>query len=140
MKAVKKHFNKILGFRSKTPWKMIIASLYYVSCVLIFIVLIITPPPVPAGSWDTVVVKISTLIILLWMLSPVVFLSDMPLRDKLPLFKKHTWPDSLIGMIIVFFLFSYLFALSESLHTDIYQVQFKQYIESMYSNFLNANY
>lgn len=133
MKILSEHFNKVLGFRSRTPWKSILASLYYIVSVFVFISCIVTPPLVPAGLWDTVVVKLSTLILFVWMLSPAIFLSDLPLRNKLPLFKKHSRLESLIGLMIVFFLFSCLFSLSESLHTEAYITQFKQYIETMYS-------
>lgn len=129
MEKHKIQLKKLLGFRSGTPWKSIVAVLYYVLCLSVFVVCLFTPPLITAGVWDTLVVKLSLAVIFLWMLSPALFLSDTPLRGKLPFFKKNRFLDSLVGMAFVFVLFSYLFALTESFHTADYKDRFRTYTE-----------
>ena len=60
-------------------------------------------------------------VIFLWMLSPAIFLSETPLRRRLPLFRQRIVSKSLIGMMIVFILFTYLFAMTESWHSPEYK-------------------
>ncbi len=135
MKAVLK---RCLGFRYGTPWKMIVASVYYAACVAFLIIGMITPPLVESNGWDTFVVKLSTFILFLWMLSPAIFLSDTPLWSKLPLFRRKIAMWSLVGLMIVFVLFQYLFMTSESLHTAEYKAAFNKYITESYDMFVEA--
>lgn len=129
---------KCLGFRSGTPWKMIVALVYYAACVAFLVIGMITPPLVESNGWDTFMVKLSTFILFLWMLSPAIFLSDTPIRSKLPLFRQKIGMWSLVGLMIVFVLFQYLFMTSESLHTDEYKTAFNTYITESYDMFVEA--
>lgn len=134
----KKALRKVLGFRSGVPWKGIVAVGYYILCAFILVVCLVTPPLVPAGPWDTFLVKLSSVVIFLWMMSPAIFLSETPIRNNLPFLKKHTLLDSLAGMFIVLFLFSRVFILTEGLHTPEYKEAFNTYIEESYSGFVEA--
>lgn len=127
MEKFKKNIKRVLGFRSGTPWKSVVAALYYAVCLFVLFMGAFTPPPVAANLWDTAVMKFSLLVIFLWMLSPALFLSDTPLRKRLPFLKKNTLLDSAVGMVIVFVIFSYLFALSESFHIAEYKQRYRQY-------------
>jgi len=135
---MKNKLRVVLGFRSKTPWKMIVACCYYVLCLVILIVGLMTRPPIEANGRDTLVYFVSVLMIFLWMLSPAIFLSNTPLRGKLPLFRKHDALKSLLGMMIVFLLFSYLFAMTESWHSPSYKVAFQAYNEATFNGFVQA--
>ncbi len=129
---------KCWGFRSGTPWKMLAAVLYYAMCVGFLIIGMITPPLVEANGWDTFVVKLSSFILFLWMLSPAIFLSDTPMRNKLPFFRDRIAIRSLVGLMIVFVIFQYLFAASESLHSAEYKQVFNEYISASYETFVEA--
>lgn len=126
------------GFRSGTPWKMLLAVLYYAACLGFLVIGMTTPPLIEAGPWDAFVVKLSTVILFLWMLSPAIFLSETPLRDILPFFRDRIAMRSLVGLMIVFVLFQYLFMTSESLHTPEYQEVFREYISASYETFVEA--
>lgn len=123
----------LLGFRSGVPWKKIVAVLYYLLCFVILITGIISEPIIPADAWDMVVYKISVVVIFLWLLSPALFLSNTPLRSKLPLFKLRTKLHSLLGMMIVFLVFSYLFAMVESWHSP----EYKSALDTYHADLLN---
>lgn len=125
---MKKRLRKCLGFRSGIPWKMTVAAVYYSACIAFLIIAMVTPPLVPAGGWDAFIVKVSSLVLFLWMLSPAIFLSDTPVRDKLPFLKDHIRIRSLVGMMIVFVFFQYLFMIVEGLHSPEYREAFEKYI------------
>lgn len=135
---MKKYLKKILGFRSWTPWKMIVACLYAVVALVYLWFAMTTPLPIEAGTYDTVIYRISAFVIFLWIISPVIFLSDTPLRRHLPLFRKKVGSMSLVGMMVVFLLFSYLFAMTESWHTPEYKEAFEAYNEAAYEQFVEA--
>lgn len=130
--------SKCWGFRSGVPWKKLLAVVYYAACLGFLIIGMTTPPLIEAGPWDTFVVKLSTFILFLWMLSPAIFLSETPLRDILPFFRDRIPMRSLVGLMIVFVLFQYLFMTSEGLHTPEYQEVFTQYISASYETFVEA--
>ena len=129
---MKRKLKNILGFRSGIPWRSIVAVIYYFACFAYLIIAMVTPPLVAAGLWDTLIVKVSSIVIFLWMMSPAIFLSNTPLRDKLPFFKDHLRMQSLVGMMIVFVLFQFLFLAVEGLHSQEYQLLFQEYMNSLY--------
>ena len=111
----------LFGFRSKTPWKMVLAGLYYLAGFAVLASGLFSPPFVAAVGIDLTIYRISAVILFLWMESPAVFLSDTPLRRRLPFFRDKTPLRALVGMMIVFVLFAYLFAAVEQQHTQSYQ-------------------
>jgi len=135
---MKKVLKRCLGFRSGTPWKMIVAVVYYAMCAAFLIIAMITPPLVEANGWDTFVVKLSSFILFLWILSPAILLSDTPLRDKLPFFRQRISMWSAVGLMVAFVLFQYLFMTSESLHTAEYKAAFDEYIRAFYGTLMEA--
>lgn len=116
-----KNLRWLFGFRSKTPWKMLLAGLYYLAGLAILTCGLFSPPFVAAEGGDRIIYRISTVILFLWIESPAVFLSDTPLRSRLPFFRDRTLLRSMVGMMIVFVLFAYLFAAVERGHTAQYQ-------------------
>lgn len=138
MQVIKQNIHRLFGFRSGVPYKKILAVLYYLVCVLAFGICITAPPPVAGGVRDILVLRISTTLIFLYFISPAICLSDTPLRDKLPIFKKRTKMDSFMGMVILGTLMLYLFWLSESFHSELYRQQFSAYIAQTFETFIEA--
>ncbi len=126
-KITRQDLNKLFGFRSNVPWKMIVASLWYVLCLVVFVLALGSNPPVPAGTYDVFIWRISLIVIVLWMASPAIFLSETKLRNRLPLLKEHIGMKSFLGYSIIFLLFTYLFAMVLSWHSPEYKVAFNQY-------------
>lgn len=127
-----------MGFRSGIPWKKIVATAYYLLCVVVLVSGLFTPPLIECGVWDSVVVKISTCFIFIWMISPAIVLSNTALRDRLPLFKDHLRVKSLVGLMIVFVLCTYVFRFVEGWHTEEYKGKFQTYINASYNAFIEA--
>lgn len=125
---MKAHLNKVFGFRSGTPWKVGVATLYYFACAFFLVVAVITPPFVPSSVKDALIFKLSSFVLFLWMISPAFFLSETSLRKKLPFFRDRQALRSLIGLMIAGLLFLYLFMLAESLHTPQYKELLSQYM------------
>lgn len=135
---MKQAIKKLLGFRSGNPLKTTVALAWYLLCLVVLFFGLTTPVPVTAGAYDGGIYRLSGVILFLWMLSPAVFLSDTPLRQYLPLFRKRQTGFSVMGMMIVFVFFAYLFASVESLHSAAYQEMFNTYIQSAYQAFVEA--
>ena len=135
---MKQTIRKLFGFRSGKPVKMIAALAWYLLCLVVLFFGLTTPVPVAASAYDAGLYRLSGVILFLWMLSPAVFLSNTPLRQYLPLFRKRQTGFSVMGMMIVFVFFAYLFASVESLHSPAYQEAFNTYIQSAYQAFVDA--
>lgn len=135
---MKDRLKKVLGFRSGTPWKSTVAVVYYLLCAAYLVIAVITPPVVPADGRDTAIVKLSSFVLFLWMLSPAIFLSNTPLREKLPFFRDHQFMKSLVGLMIVFVLFQYLFMTVEGFHSEEYSKVFSEYISESFDEFVEA--
>lgn len=133
MKALLK---KIWGFRSGTPWKMIVATLYYLMALSVLWFGATTPIPVAAGTRDGIVYGASVFVIFLTMVSPAIFLSDTPIRRTLPLFKENIRSKAVVGMMIVWVVCIYLFAFVDNFHTDAYKQAYTAYNEAMYEAFI----
>ncbi len=133
MKATMK---KVFGFRSGKIWKMMIAILYYFCAFAVLFFGLSTPLPIAACSYDQNLYYLSILVLFVWMMSPAIFLSNTPFREWLPLFRKHIRSSSVVGMMIVFLFFAYLFGSLESLHTPAYQQEFQSYIRAAYQYFI----
>lgn len=133
-----KAFQKVLGFRTGKPWKKFIAGIYYLLCLVVLWFCVTTTPPVQAEAYDLVIYRLSGLVIVLWMLSPAIFLSETPFRRWLPWFKKRNNLSSLTGLMIVFLFFAYLFAVVDGLHSQEYRQAFSVYIEAAYNAFILA--
>ncbi|WP_426350786.1 OB-fold protein [Alloiococcus sp. CFN-8] len=69
---------------------------------------------------DFLVNKVYGAIILIGMISPYIFLSNTPLREKLPLFKKHKASSSALGMIIVLCGLMIISGVINGFHSDEY--------------------
>ena len=135
---MKIRLKKLFGFRSGTPWKSGVAIVYYFVCISFFVIAMITPPLIPAQIRDTAVVKMSSIVLCAWMLTPAIFLSETKMRMKLPFFKDHLGLRSLVGLMITSVLFLYLFMMMEGLHTPAYKEAFEKYIYATFDQFVQA--
>jgi uncharacterized membrane protein len=112
----------LFGFRSRTPWKMVVASLYYLFAVVTSIGLILSRKPYASSGTDIAIEVLSGLLLSLVLLSPAILLSDFGYRDKLPLFKRRKLIWSALGLALFFVLVSVTSALADTLHTQPYKV------------------
>jgi len=135
---MKQTWKKILGFRSGKPWKMLLAVAWYILSLIILFFGLTTSIPVLASTYDQMIYRISAVILVLWLLSPTIFLSETAARNYLPLFRKRQAGFTIVGMMIVFIFFTYLFASVESLHSAVYQNAFDSYIQTAYQGFVDA--
>lgn len=118
----------LFGFRSGTPWKKIVAVIYYFLGVVVLFFGLFTPPFIEAGVHDTNIYRITVVILFFWIESPAIFLSDTPIREKLPFFRKRKASQSLVGFMCMSILFVYMFATIDSYHTDEYRNRLNKYM------------
>jgi len=121
MQTVQPARGKLLGFRSHTLWKSVLASLYYAFCALMIIPAMTSFKPYATGAWDITLEVLSSLVILLLLVSPPLLLSEFGYRDKLPLFKRRTVAWSAAGYAIVFLLAMTAIGIVGSLHSAPYK-------------------
>lgn len=129
---------KLLGFRSGVPWKKLAAVLYYLLCITVLLCGIMTPPLIPCNAWDAAVFRISACFLSVWMVSPAIVLSNTVLRKRLPLFKAKDFTKSLVGIMLLFVLCSWIFGWIEGWHTESYKNNFEQYITESYKTFVES--
>jgi hypothetical protein len=121
---VKKH--KLLGFRSGKPWKMAVASVYYLICTAIAVVELLEKPAMasvyPISTHDMFIRSLEILILYLACMSPAIFISDFTLRDHIILLRLHDarWTTIAISFIILFLIIVY--ACLGYLHTNRYTI------------------
>lgn len=125
----KKH--KLLGFRSGKPWKMAVASVYYVACTVVTVVNLLGRPAMAAlydiSARDINIWRLETLILYLALMSPAVFISDFKLRDHIVLLRLHDarWTTLAISFIILLLLIVYVCL--GYLHTNRYTICLQAY-------------
>lgn len=122
---------KLFGFRSGVPYKKILAVIYYLFCLLAFVGAVVTPPFIEAGVRDGIVWKISLLVIVAGMLTPAIFLSDTKFKKKLPFLNQDSLMGSIVGMGLVFIIFTIVFSMVSSWHTPDYKVRFDEYVNEL---------
>ena len=109
------------GFRSKKAWKMVLSGFYLLFCVILLIGAVTQKRPPALPTPDYRIDLATNLLTLLLFLSPYIFLSDSPLRDRLPVFKKKNLRTDCCGLIIVVFIIFTGIGLLDELHTDAYK-------------------
>lgn len=119
---------KLFGFRSGLAYKMIPAMFYYIF-VLFYIgtgiygeIRYYEFEPV-----DIVLMVLKYIFFFVWFLSPAIFLSDFKYRDSLPFFKKRTASSSLIGIILVSMLCSFMTYVYKACMSDTYMNSVEAY-------------
>jgi hypothetical protein len=89
----------LLGFRSGKLWKKVISVFYIFSCATYLLTIFFQDKK--ASGIDFFLDVLFELLMLLFMVSPYIFLSNTKFRNKVPLFKDYTWKSSFLGMVIV---------------------------------------
>jgi hypothetical protein len=117
---------RLFGFRSRTGWKMAIASFYYAMCGIMAIGAFTNVKSYATSPRDIVLDVGSYLLIVVALLSPAFLLSDFGYREKLPLFKRRTVMWSAAGLAVVFVLLSVTVAFADSMHSQPYKVAAEQ--------------
>jgi cytoskeletal protein RodZ len=113
---------KLLGFRSRRVWKMVVACAYYAFCGLAALGVFASVQPYATDTRDVAIDVVSYLLVVLLLLSPALLLSDFGYRQKLPLFKRRKLLWSVAGLALVFVLLSGTIAFAESVHSQPYKV------------------
>lgn len=112
----------LFGFRSRKPWKMLMASAYYLFAVVGSAAMLVSRKPYATNGTDIALEVLSGLLFALILLSPVFLLSDFGYRDKLPLFKRRKPILSALGLALFFVLMVTTAAVADTFHTQPYKV------------------
>ena len=112
----------LFGFRSRQPWKMVVASAYYLFAVAIAIGSLIIRKPYSTNGTDIALEVLSGLVLSLALLSPAFLLSDFGYRNRLPLFKRRKVVWSALGLALFLVLMLVTSAFAATLHTQPYKV------------------
>lgn len=111
----------LLGFRTDKAWKKIISVVYLVFCVAFAVFTIFEGRKGQITLFDYLINKISGVVLTLALFSPYILLSNTKLRDKLPLFKKHSAGASTCGMMIVLLVLFVVFGGVDFAHSSEYK-------------------
>lgn len=112
--------NKLLGFRSNKTWKMILSVLYLLFCAIILIYIIFEKRVGKITIYDFGIQKIFELILCFSFVTPYIFLSNTKFRDKVPLFRKHSFGASSCGIVLVLLIFMIGIGAVDSMHSPEY--------------------
>ena len=118
---------RLLGFRSNKTWKKLLSVLYLVFWCLMLFASLIEAKEGQITTYDFVINKIFSALMVLMLLSPYIFLSNTKLREKLPLFKKHKAGKSFGGMLIVLVCFFVLIGIVNSMHSEEYKADMENH-------------
>ena len=129
-----KKCNKLLGFRTDKTWKKVISISYLIFCFVFFVFAITGERKGQITSYDYWINKTSYLVLSLAPFSPYIFLSDTKLRNKLPLFNKHSTTASIGGLLIVLVALFILFGVIDSAHSDEYKADMKNHAYTVISS------
>ena len=102
-----KKFDKLWGYRSNKKWKKVLASCYYIFSIIFFLSSIFEVPEIKANMYDMFIYKTSMILFGISFLAPAILLSNIELKNKIPLFKKNKWWANTLGFMLVI-LFAFL--------------------------------
>lgn len=119
--------NILFGFRSNKGWKKCISLIYLVFSILIAVMLLLEDKGPQVTVYDCAIEKISGLVGCVSLFLPFLCLSDTLIREKLPFFKKRTFIDSLVGLVVATIIISLLSGLVESLHSKEYKADMENH-------------
>lgn len=112
----------LLGFRSRRPWKMVAAFVYYVSWIVFVVAVLASQSPHIFDARDRLLDVVLGLILAFLTLSPAIFLSDFAYRNRLPFFKHHKAAWSAAGLITVLVISLPAIGIADSLHSQPYRL------------------
>lgn len=111
----------LFGFRSRTPWKMVLAGVYYLLAVLSGTAVMTSRKPYATSGTDVALEVLSGVLLSVALLSPAFLLSDFGYRHRLPLFKRRRASISALGLVLFFGLMLVTSVLADTLHTATYK-------------------
>lgn len=123
VQEVESRKGRLLGFRSRRPWKMALASAYYVFWAF-FTLAAVWPSPSPAADARDIALEVlkgamlSGLLVL-----PALALSDFRYCARLPLFRRRKVLANAIGFAACLVLFVASIAVADSLHSSPYKAE-----------------
>lgn len=121
------NLKKIFGFRSNKIWKKIIATLYYLFCLIYIIQLLNNAPVINANMYDIVIHKIFAVLMGLSYLLPAFAISNFKFKEKIPLLKKKKWWSDVLGFIIVFIFMFLCSNIVTLFHSKDYIQRYEEY-------------
>lgn len=113
---------RLLGFRSRRPWKMVVASVYYVSWIVFAVAVLASQSPHVSDARDRLLDVVLGLILAFLTLSPAIFLSDFAYRSRLPFFKRRNAVWSAAGLVMVLVLSILAIGIADSFHSQPYRL------------------
>lgn len=111
----------LFGFRSRTPWKMVVAGLYYLLAVVSGIAVMTSRKPYASNGTDIALEVLSGALLTIAMMSPALLLSDFGYRHRLPLFRRRKVVLSALGLVLFFGVMVATSAIADTLHTAPYK-------------------
>ena len=118
--APTKRTHNLFGFRSNKWWKKVLSAFYLSFCAIMLIGALLSDKTGKITTYDYIIDKIHSLILLSILFSPYIFLSNTKFRSKLPLLKKHTFISSSISMMFIVILLFTIFGFVNTLHSAEY--------------------
>jgi len=112
---------RLLGFRSRNPWKRLVASAYYVSWLVFTVAAVAARTPYVADVRDGLLESVKGLMLGLFLISPALLLSDFAFRARLPLFRQRRILMSASGFAVLFVAVLASIGLVDALHSPSYK-------------------
>lgn len=110
---------RLLGFRSKTPWKSLCALVFF--CLLYLAFVLTLMPPVAADNHDQLVYKAVRATLFAAAILPVVLLSDFAWCKRIPFFSSPRASQRALGVAVLASLLVLLGANLTYLHSPEYR-------------------
>ncbi|MBS3956046.1 MAG: hypothetical protein KGZ40_00720 [Clostridiales bacterium] len=114
---------RLLGFRSRSPVKMVLALAYYVFWLLFTLFAVLPSASPSADARDIFLQVLKGVMLSLLLITPALALSDFGYRERLPLFKRRNVLANAIGFATCLILFFVSFAVADSLHSPSYKAE-----------------
>ncbi len=118
---------RLLGFRSNKMWKKVLSVSYLIFCGIFTLFLLFEGRKEQVTVYDFWIYKVSNIILILGLFCPYIFLSNTKLRDKLPLFKKHSTGTSICGITAVITVLLIVAMGVDSAHSEEYTADMKNH-------------
>lgn len=110
----------VFGYRTKTWWKMAIASLYYGVCALLLIG-VFQPDQYSIRTFDVVVGIAANVVLWLAMILPAIVFSETKYRLRMPLFRRRRFWANALGLALCWVLAFAAIGSADALHSSEYR-------------------
>ncbi len=120
-----KKLNNIWGFRSNKLWKKILASIYYIFCLVLIIFSLTQSSNLDINTYDMIIYKASSLIKCLAFLTPPLIFS-FNIKEKLP-FLKNIKLNNTLTFISIFITVLCFGSLVSLFHSSDYENKYEEF-------------